>query len=277
MSTSPLYATTSQVTEAPLVQSKKFGPLDGKCALKRFDIATFDNQFFKPAQHNRHTMLAASWETTDDECVEDYGVVQYIKGCIYNSSYDPKTKEVEKHFGYVRESRGESILFQHKTWEVDSIDADPLYASYYDDTYSDSERFNWHKIVANPLFSFDTLPESISSNTFFDRKNYVVNVKAKEKGETTNRLFVTDLPSGSDYRQNGALGKDWIATSSLEFKTCLYHKKDIPSSGDPKDFNEPEENGGPIHCFDWSDKTKPNYETKRLERTDESDPFCFQD
>src|SRR5690606_20835983 len=152
---------------------------------------------------------------------------------------------------------------------------DPLYASYNDETYNESERFNWHKIISMPNFSFEHSSNQVLLETFFNRKNYVVNSIAKSKNEKTNRLFITDLPSGTYYRANAALGKDWIALSSLEFKTCLYKTKDIPQTGEPASFNEPIENGGPIVCFDWSDKSSPNFEEKTIERTEELDPFCF--
>ena len=178
-------------------------------------------------------MMSAMWETTDLSCANKFGVVQYIKGCIYNITHDPLTGAIENYFGLARDSRGESIDFQHKNWEVDSVDIDPLYSSYDQADANESNRFNWNKVTKLPFqMKGDAQALAKAEKIFFNSKNYdyVMNVPSAKQ------IFVTDLPSGSDYNPKGALGKEWISHSSLEFKTCLYNTKDIPVTGDPKVF-----------------------------------------
>lgn len=266
----------TQVIKDQKIQLKKFEKGSG-CSLSKFAVQTYDSEFTNfggKINYSLNTLMAATWETTDPSCLRDYGVVQYIKGCIYDIEHDPKTGTSKKYFGHGRESRGEDIPFVHKNWVVDSVDVDPLYSSYSQPDADEFNRFNWHKVPKKPLL----LSEGIASilkdkETFFNKKHY----SYVQDGELRGRqLMVTDLPTGSDYRPNGALKKDWINVSSLELKTCLYHTKDIPSTGDPAGFDAPEIERGPIVCFDWSDKSEVDFENKRFKRTEKLDPFCFE-
>ena len=265
----------AQISYERKLQSKTF-PKTNTCGLTKFALATFDGGFKDlggSESESRFRMSSALWETSDPSCIKNYGVVQYIKGCIYNINHDPKTGEKEEYFGLNRDSRGQTIDFVHKNWEVDSIDIDPLYSSYDQADANDENRFNWNKVTKKP-FSLNGTASGLKNAeaVFFNSKNYdyVMNVK------DTKQIFVVDIPSGSDYDRKGALGIEWITRSSLEFKTCLYNTKDIPKTGDPKDFTVSESEGGPIVCFEWSDKTKVDFENKTFTRTEEMAPFCLQ-
>jgi hypothetical protein len=70
---------------------------------------------------------------------------------------------------------------------------------------------------------------------FFNTKNY--DFLMKTFPSTKSQVFITDTPSGSGYNLTGGQGKEWVDLSSLEFKTCLYHIKDVPMVGAPASFN----------------------------------------
>lgn len=270
---SPLFA--QEIVHERKLQEKVFKKTND-CHLESFKHLAIDNQYINfggTPGDSRSTLLGVLWETSSPDCLKDYGVVQYIRGCIYDITYDLKSGKTEKYFGHVRTSRGKTIVFKHPVWEVDTVDIDPLYASYSEPDANMANRFNWNKYPKTDKILTNTLESKKEWETFFfysKYRGYMMDAPASQK-----RIMMTDLPTGSDYRPNAYNNKDAITISSLEFKTCLYKTKDIPMTGSPASFNEPVENGGPIVCFDWSDKTKPNFAKKSLERTEKLDPFCF--
>lgn len=266
----------SQVSHERKLLDKKF-PASDKCSLTRFSVATYDNEFIdflgEPGR-DRHRMIAAIWETSDPSCLQEYGMVQFIRGCIYNRSRDPKTGEEEIYFGMGRDNRGRFTIFKHPKWEVDSVDLDPLYSSYDAEDATPEKRFDWHKFSRFPLL-LKPSDEALAKDQkyFFNSKNY--NYVMNAPRGTLSQVFVTDLPSGSSYDPNGALGREEFTISSLEFKTCLYKTSDVPLMADPAWFDQPLSAGGPIQCFDWSDKISFNHERKEFERTETLDPTCL--
>jgi hypothetical protein len=126
----------------------KFFPTSDQCGLKRFSLATYDHEISELNGHpgiSRQRLMAAIWETTDPSCMKNYGVVQYIKGCIYSIIHDPKSGTNDPYFGVTRISHGQSIDFQHKDWEIDSVDTDPLYSSYEGKNVNAENRLNWQQ------------------------------------------------------------------------------------------------------------------------------------
>src|SRR5690606_10249434 len=101
-------------------------------------------------------------------------------------------------------------------------------------------RFNWNKYPKTDKVLENTYQSKKEWEEIFFHSKYRGYIQDAPKDQ--KRIMMTDIPSGSDYAPNGALGKDWISISSLEFKTCLYKTKDIPMTGDPASFTEPVEN-----------------------------------
>lgn len=264
-----------QIVHERKLVDHKFAPIG--CGLERFSVATFDYEFSKVGgslSMSRNRSMAAIWKTSAPSCLKKYGVVQFIRGCIYSIVRDPVTGKIEKSFGYSRQSRGQYIRFQHKNWEVDSIDIDPLYSSYSEPDADAQNRFNWLKWAKVPLLlNSDDASLAKDQRVFFNITNYdyLMNLT-----QPVSQTFVSDTPTGSSYKPDGSFGKEWVTQSSLEFKTCLYHIKDIPVMGDPESFEILESEGGPIKCVDWSNKTEPDYASQRFIRTDVLDPYCLQ-
>lgn len=259
-----------------IYQEKIFEGKGSDCHLKSFKHLTVENEFINfggSQDHDRHSFMGAIWETSSPECLKDYGVVQYIKGCTYNSTFNPKTNEVIKDFGIVRESRGRFILFRHLDWEVDSVDIDPLYSSYSEEDANFNNRFDWNQYPKT---------NKVLENTYQSKKYWgkVINEpefrgSIKDSPLNQKRMMVTDFPSLTTYSPGVGLKNDRISISSLMLKTCLYRTKDIPTATDPSSFTDSLESGGPIVCFDWSNNYKANYQTKKVEKRTEIDPFCF--
>ncbi len=221
----------------------------------------------------RQSMMAAVTETTNASCIGDYGVVQFIRGCIYIDRISNATNVSSEKYLMTRDLRGKTVDFKHPDWVVDSVDLDPLYNSYDLEDANSENRRDWHRYVKVPLLlkaDHDSLVIDVAK--YFNSKNfdYVMNAPTP-----LSQVFISDTPSGSALVPNAGANHREISTSSLEFQTCLYHMKDIPVTGDPAGFNIPEDQGGPIKCFAWSDKVKFNNQTETFDRTDEMDPYCL--
>lgn len=221
----------------------------------------------------RQTMMAAVTETTNSSCIKDYGVVQFIRGCIYIDRINNSTNVSSDKYLHNRELRGQSVEFKHADWVVDSVDLDPLYNSYDKEDANALNRHDWHRFVKVPLLLQED-EASLMKDTpkYFNSKNfgYVMNAEAP-----LSQIYVSDLPSGSSLVPNAGANHREVITSSLEFKTCIYNIRDIPVMGDPAKFDAPEDQGGPIKCFEWSDKAKFNKKNQTFDRVNEMDPFCL--
>lgn len=239
-------------------------------------MATYNLEYlneFRSMPATLQTLMAATFETTSPECLRDYGITQFIRGCIYSTRVE-KDGSISKYYK-MRESRGTLAKFKHSVWEVDSVDVDPLYSSYSGPDASPENRHDWYTYGKGALLLKDD-----HESLMLDKDYYFV---AKNKGYLMNapayntHAIITDTPSGSAFIPDAGAGAYEIETSSLEFVACIYRTKDVPMVGSPVDFDGSEEEGGPISCFSWSDKSKFNQETKRFERTEKLDPFCFEE
>lgn len=240
------------------------------CGLKKFQNATFTQQNDNPFQTEgvrRSTTNIALFETTDPSCLKKFGIVQYIKGCVYNSHLDMQTGRVNKWFGHVRSYKGKQISYNHPDWEVDTIDEDPLYWSSED--YLDQKTSERLASYLTPLkkWEFAKTPEKLWQQfRFFDRPKNNLKTLLENPQPVYPVLAATDLPVGSSF------SFDEATNVSLQFKTCLYEMDKIPLVGEPT----LETSTGPIHCFEWSHNHVYNHQFNVFEETQEIDPFCSE-
>jgi hypothetical protein len=200
-------------------------------------------------------------ETSNPSCVKKYGIVQYIKGCVYNSRLDTKTGKVMKWFGHVRSYKGNKISYIHSDWEVDSIDVDPLYWS--SESYTDHKTEERLGSYLTPLkkWEFANTSEKLWKQfRFFDHPQNNLKTLIENPVPKYPMLVSTDLPVGSSFSFGEA------TNVSLHFKTCLYELDRIPLEGEP--------NSDPLHCFEWSHNHIYNHQTKVFEEHQEIDLFC---
>lgn len=255
-------------------QDAAFKTIPGECSLKRFSVSSYDLEFlkvFRTMPATRQSTVAAVTETTDPSCLRNYGVVQYIRGCIYTTRTNNITGASEKYF-LTRDSRGETVDFHHPVWEVDTSDLDPLYNSYNGDDETEAKRLDWQQYAKVPLLQKpDQASLTKDYDIYFIQKNFSFAFKSPTPLKQT---YMSDTPSGSAFIPDAGMDSSEVETSSLEFMTCLYNIKDIPMRGSPAGFDVAEANGGPIKCFAWSDKSKFNKKLVKFERTEEMDPFC---
>ncbi|MFA6092724.1 MAG: hypothetical protein WCU88_11855 [Elusimicrobiota bacterium] len=260
----------------PRFQQKTFpAPAGGACGLKSFTLLDYENRS-KDGEHEyaRISIMGAVIETTSPDCIRDYGVVQFIRGCVYNSRHSVKTGALlEQDFSVNRRLRGaENVVFNHPTYEVDQMETDPLYASFP----QEAGRLDLAYVPHTPLKLRPETPSMLSDFKAFNESNR--RTFLKDHPGPTSVIFVSDMPLGGITYFNAQSQEVSATNSSLDFKTCVYRIQDVPVSGDPAGEDTPPENGGPLQCFSWSSRYTYDAEIQDF-ATDKFkgiDPFCSQ-
>ena len=246
------------------------------CQIKRFTLLNTHQEMkdLVGPSTDHFTSMAALIDTTGPECIRNYGVVQYIQGCVSNQEYNKLNGKLSaKHFGTIRTSREKDIYFAHPNLEVDSLNNDPLYASK--SSQDDGERQGWYYVSKTPLKLKNTRADVLSDDYLFQRPSSRIFLEHAKDSHT--QIYVADLPSQAAFHSDEKYPVALISLPSLDFKTCLYEMKDIPAVGNPASPETPHALGGPLTCFSWShkfefDSKKLNFDVVTREGTD---PFCL--
>ena len=212
---------------------------DNTCDLKKFWIETSSYKVRIDNSYSYGTALKAGYETSSLDALEKYALVQFIRGCHFESIKNPDDS-ISKVFSQVKQQFNKWVPFVFYDWVIDSVDEDPIYNSD-----EDLGRYYFYRWNDN------------GSKTFFG-----------EKKPETPALYVVDHPGTayvSDY-----YGASSAYNLSEEFKMCIYKIEDIPV----KTTQDNVEFAKPIHCFYWNSSFIYNQDTKQFESKDELDPFC---
>ncbi len=222
----------------------KFIPPTG--TLKSYQIQVLKKRFRMQGESldraNYMTDLRIIMKTASLASIQNYGVVQFIKGCKWQSHWDGK--ELTKELSLQRDHFGQSITFKHQDWEVDSDSHDPVYHSFRGDRFG---LWRWNS-NAN---SFD--PETA---TFLYRK-----------AAPHPTVFFTDLP-GTSFKQSDQSA----INSTLDFKTCIFKLTDIPEQTDPRGSNI--DLSKSLKCFEWSDHFVYDFKALKMSQPTDIDPVC---
>lgn len=225
----------------------KFGDLpcelEGRCGLKNIFYKAMHKKIDHQGTSYYSTDFYFGYETGSVDQIENFAIVQMIKGCQWSEYKNLTTGEVERHFNIAREYYGGSKVFVHKDWEIDNVDANPFYSSFVRPD-SPEDKFGllrWNKPedglnVEKSIYYFRGLPE-------------------------VSKVYVTDLPGASySYKQdaNTQLAKN----STLDFKTCLLPisavNYDSPSDGSGVDWSKA------IACFSWNSSKVFDWDLERM-------------
>lgn len=176
-----------------------------------------------------------------------FGVVQFIRGCKWRSTWDGK--QVVKDASISRHHMGQIITFKHVGFEIDSDSLDPLYHSYLGHRFA---LWRWNEKPSN------------------DNPETAYFVYHREPSHGT--VFLTDLPGTSFFSAELIEGKQWAQNSSLEFKTCLFRLADLPLQTDPQGSNIDQAKA--LKCFSWDDKWVYDFQKGLMTSPAEIDSFC---
>lgn len=203
------------------------------CTLKNMNLKVTDYIVSSAGKKSYGTSAYISYETESVKHIEDYAIVQFIKGCAYNSKLD-ENGEVVKIKNVSRKFFGSYHKFIHPEWVIDSIDKDPIYNSSTDND-SRHEYYRWNED-----------PNSYSD----ENEHYVLH-----RYPTHPKVYVSDFPSTSTFSYDSA------KNTVLEFKTCVYKTSDIPREVGPEDINF----GTALQCLDWKTSSVYNFKTRKYE------------
>lgn len=179
--------------------------------------------------------------------VKDYGIVQWIRGCQYSSTFDGKN--VHKIINISRHYFSSMIDFKHAKWSIDSDNDDPVYANWKDDRHG--------------LLRWNNNPASLDPGT----ATYVFNAEPPHP-----KVFATDLPGSFTTSINGN-GKLEAKNSSLEFETCLFKMEDLPLTSNPDGSGINKSDA--VSCLKWESKFVYDFQKKNYKMDGPIDPFCL--
>lgn len=228
-----------------IYSEKKFATQPGQCSLQKF--AMVQQEYRSSSTEDKviteNSGVYAYLHTTDSSCNRNYGIVQYIKGCAVESRKSPDGQWKSGYMLY--QSRGKYVDFYMPEWTVDTVDVDPMYASTSPGDNAD-RMYKYYTPKARQILSDANKVKLFNYCGQYENRTMI----GQNIGPQKELLFVTDYPSGSYVDPNNQ--RYYVENATLDFKICVYHRKDIPTSGNPKFFDVPTAQGGPIACLDWS-------------------------
>jgi hypothetical protein len=190
------------------------------CDLKRFTLTTSVYEVWFSDDPNHPTYgngVIMEYETDSVDALEKYAIVQFTKGCVFDSSKNGEGK-INRNVTDTVPSFGESIPFCFPEWVIDSQDTDPAYNS--DPEYGRFYLLRWNK------------PGSYDERT---QKYY-----GAEKPKIPV-VYMADYPSGAFVTGTG------VRNAALEFNTCIYKARDVPAETRRDDVRFAK----PITCLEW--------------------------
>ena len=192
------------------------------------------------------TLLRAGFETENWQDAQEYGFVQYLRGCTFESQLDKSGKVVRRISEVVRHYDVKNT-FVHPNWTYDANTRDPL---YFGPLAEDSN------LPGGRLALYRWTPKI---GTYGEKQTRelasILKLPPAKRAGLKPRLFVVDTPSMAYYSS----GTKEFRNVALEFKICLYKLKDIPLTVTSE---TPIPNA--IVCYDWDsqfefDFTKNQY------------------
>ena len=227
-------------------RGQQFVPDSPHSPLREFKVATYQYQVvFKDQQNSFGTTMHAEYSTTNIRALEDYAVVQYIKGCQFMSSIE-QGKTV-KRWSIARKFFGNYINFIHPQWTIDSIDQDPVYFS------------TPHQILRQGRYLWNNTPGS------YARAGEHLFANAPPP---TPRLYVRDRPGTAFVDKSGQRAKN----IALKFDTCLIPLNKIPPTLSPQFDLRLEA----IKCFQWSSSFVYDFQQQRFTHPQNIDEACAE-
>jgi hypothetical protein len=190
------------------------------CDLKKFTLTTSVYEVWFSDDPNYPTFgngVIMEYETDSLDALEKYAIVQFIKGCVFDSSKNGEGK-INRNVSYTVSSFGENIPYCFPEWVIDSQDTDPAYNS-------DPEYGRFYFLRWNKPGSYD----------YPNHKNY-----GAEKPKIPV-VYMADYPAGAFVTGTG------VKNAALEFNTCIYRASDVPAETRRDNINFAK----PITCFEW--------------------------
>jgi hypothetical protein len=230
--------------QAPRVQKQIFDCTKKNCSLKEFKVQHYRVRSNFKGSYSYSTSATMSFQTHKIDQLEDYAIVQFIKGCQYNSFVENGV--VKKLLGISREYFDNYRKFKHSKWMIDSIDKDPMYNNMQPEHRHGAYRWN-------------NTPGRYTE----EGEHYLLHARALHP-----EIYVSDLPGMAFASPEFNEAKN----ISLKIKSCLYKTEDLPLEVQPDEINFAK----PISCFDWQSSHIYNHQKGKYESNNRIDSFCLE-
>lgn len=188
-------------------------------------------------------------QTTTAKEIPRYAVVQYLRGCMFESALLPDGSEV-RDFTYVHKQFGAYSLVRHDDWVVDSSHADPLATSF--EGFGRFDLFKWNKDPANL--------DADNATWYFDSRPTHGTVFKSELLGTTGLIEGTLNPTARN--------------SSLELETCIFKISDVPKTSDAQGTGIDKTKA--LWCAPWDHNFTYDFASRTVAQGRSIHPFCSE-
>jgi hypothetical protein len=242
-------------------KSSYFLKTNEECAVKkvRYETVDYSIQGSEDKFPYYGTLGYFGFETNSWSDITNYGFVQEIRGC----TYDTKKNEdgtIFKRIGETIMHLGKKRIFTFPDWSIDAGSTDPL---YYGPLPEDSN------LPGGRLALYRWTPNLKITNDKKTKDLYeILKLPANKLNSLSPSIFVKDAPSMAYFKEGGEL----FQNVSLEFKICLYNLKDIPESVNSDDPI----NAVPISCHLWNSQFEFDFKNEKYQHLPNKglDTFC---
>lgn len=218
-------------------------PKDPTSKWVEFKTKKFDYRAFLRSGVSYGTGMYSSFKTTDTSDLQNFVIVQFIKGCHYESKLE--NGKIIKRLSRVREFFNEIVKYKHMDWVIDSIDLDPVYSSSKKGRHYS---YRWNMV----------------DGSFSETTEYLFGEKFPERSE----LYIRDYPGTAFQFAPGE-----AMNISLKFKVCLFKESGIPYVSTPDADNIDLTTA--LACHDWQSSFIFNHESKKFESKGQIEPYCL--
>lgn len=233
------------------------------CNLKSFSLSTYNSLDSKQIGVFKNSYMEGYYEVKDPKYVQDFAVVQYIKGCIFEEYWHDNENVRLRNDGVIRDFFGKKVIFNHPNYVIDSFDDDPIYASFSEGNH----RHGLYSIKLND-----------SKSIIFDDSKFhksLINIANNNK----KKIYFSDMPTGSSYTETmilegtnkGKISK-YTRNASMVFTTCIFKTSDIPRNLSPQNTDTSKA----IKCFNWSNSHIYNSNKKLFYTNNNVHSKCFK-
>ena len=204
------------------------------CAAREFAIVAEDYRVLIDGSYSYGTRMRARYRTDFVGDLEDYVVVQFLRGCQFYGRQDGRPGSP-----IVVERQGRHVPFRFPTWVVDSYDADPVYNS----------------VPGEPRHAY---------YRWLDARG--VERRYGQARPPRPELFVRDHPGVAHYNADAREASN----IALQFKTCLFRARDVPVDGALDASLLP----AALSCLDWESSLVYDHARGRFGRVDDVGAAC---
>ncbi len=249
---SPALANTKELSRRvqrmpPITDCQK----KGLCELKNVRTEEIKYKVILPNEHSDYAAYMTDFrfviETEKTSDIPKFGLIQTMRGCMWEREVDRKTLQSTDYFTYIHKNFGQTEIIKYQDWIVDAEHADPVITSF--EGYGRFDLYRW-----NPN------PRDLDAN------------KAKwwfHGQPPHSTVFKATLIGSAGLHP----GERWAALNqSLEFRTCLFKISDLPATSDKQGTGI--DMSKAVWCADWEQKYHYDFTQKTVVPHTGIHPVC---